>query len=392
MQNTGFIYLINMGDKEKNMMKSPLNIYRKSAPWPKIINLESEEFTRALKISQKVTDERGKWQTYLNALALLGFVEWLQEQIPNTKINTEQSSIFQSVPKTITNTVHNLQVGAFKLCLIVVSNLQNESITLASNAIKTIELASHFYVLIQVLEEEAELIVHGFIRHDEIMKYHKSFDKSMEEHCNTDFNISVSYFDPEVNNLLLCTRFLKADAIPLPANPPSVATYTSKSIESLVNLGEWLGGIFNKGWQSLEDFYPPSLYWEERKSLSWGPSRGKFKHALTPDITGSKRYDLGVRLKGKKIALVIRMKPDEEHENEKDVLVQVCPDEIQQYLPQSLKLKVTLNPDSANSDSEEVVARTADNFIQLEFNESPGKQFKVEISYEELAIVEQFVL
>ena len=86
------------------------------------------------------------------------------------------------------------------------------------------------------------------------------------------------------------------------------------------------------------------------------------------------------------------MKPDEELKDEKDVLVQVCPEEVQQYLPQSLKLKVTLNPDTENSDTEEVIARRSDNFIQLEFNESPGKQFKVEISYEELAIVEQFVL
>lgn len=374
------------------MMKSPLNIYRKLAPRKKFISLESEEFAKALKISQKVTDERGRWQTYLNALALLGFVGWLQEQIPNIKINSEQSSIFESVTTKITNTVHNLQVGTFKLCLIVVSSLQSESITLAEDIVKMAELASHFYVLIQVLEEEAELIVHGFIRYDEIMKYHQSFDKSIEKNYSRNFNISVSEFDPEVNNLLLYTRFLKQGAIPLPVNPHPLSACTSKSIESLVNLGEWLGGVFNKGWQSLEDFYPPSLYWEERKSLSWGPSRGKFKHATDCETTGSKRYDLGLRLKGQKVALVIRMKPDEDYENEQDVLVQVCPDQVQQYLPQSLKLKVTLNPDSTNSDCEEVVARTADNFIQLEFNESPGKQFKVEISYEELAIVEQFVL
>lgn len=375
------------------MMKSSLSTQRPLTPKLKIIYLESEVFEKAREISQEVADERGRWQTYLNVLALLGFVEWLEEQIPNIKINPDDSSIFKPNTATITNTISNLQIGAFKLCLIVVENSEDESICLSEHAITSTDLASQFYVLIEVLEEEAELIVHGFIRYDELVKYHQSFHITMETQNNSStLNIPVSYFDPEVNNLLLYTRFLKPNAIPLPVGQNSIVASASKGIKSLVNLGKWLEGIFEQDWQSLEDFFPPSLYWEQGKSLSWGPSRGKFKNTQDSEVIGSKKYDLGLRLKSQKIALVIRMKPDEDRENEKDVLVQVCPDLSQQYLPQNLKLLVTLSPDTQDSETEEVVARTADNFIQLEFNESPGKQFKVEISYEELTIVEKFML
>ncbi len=375
------------------MMKSSLPIHRKIAQRLKIITLESEDFDKAREISQQFHNERYRWQTYINALALLGFVKWLQEQIPNIKINSEKCSLFQPESKTVTNNIYNLQIGAFKLCLIVVSEFQSEFLILNSQVINTTNFASHFYVIIEVLEEQSELIIRGFLRYDEIIKYHQKCNETMDDNnYNGDLHIPVSYFDPEINNLLLSTRFLQPNAIPLPKFRYKIAASTSQSIKYLVDIGKWLGGIFDEGWQSLEDFYPPSLYWEERKSLSWGPSRGQFINIQDFEVTGSKKYDLGLKLKSKRVALVIRMKPDEKNDNEKDIVVQVCPDEVQQYLPQSLKLKVTLNPNTENSDTEEVIARSCDNFIQLEFNESPGKEFKVEIIYEDVAIVEQFIL
>ena len=375
------------------MIKSSLPVQKKLASRLKIICLEPEDFEEARKISQEVNDERCRWQTYLNALALLGFTEWLQEQIPNVKINSNKCSVLQPEYTNSSNTIYHLQVGAFKLCLIVAYDLKHDSLKIAHESIKEVNLASQFYVLIEVLEEQEELVVHGFIRYDEIVKYHRSLQGELEGgNYGKDFSLPLSCLDPEVNNLLLYTRFLKVNAIPLPGSEHNIIGATTKKIKCLVDISKWLGGIFDGGWQSLEDFYPPSLSWEERGPLCCGSVRHGFKSTQNFEITGSKKYDLGLKLKNQKVALVIRMKPDEELKEEKDVIVQVCPDQMQQYLPQHLKLKVTLNPDTENTDTEEVIARSSDNFIQLEFNESPGKQFKVEISYEELAIVEQFVL
>ena len=117
---------------------------------------------------------------------------------------------------TNSNTIYHLQVGAFKLCLIVVYELKHGSLKIAHESIKEVNLASQFYVLIEVLEEQAKLIVHGFIRYDEIAKYHQSLRQELKEvNYGKDFSIPLSYFDPEINNLLLSTRFLKGNAIPL---------------------------------------------------------------------------------------------------------------------------------------------------------------------------------
>lgn len=63
-----------------------------------------------------------------------------------------------------------------------------------------------------------------------------------------------------------------------------------------------------------------------------------------------------------------------------------------EYLPPGLKLKVTLNPDTPLEDSQEVTAREKDNWIQLEFDELSGRKFKVEVSLEDAAIVEELIV
>ena len=57
-----------------------------------------------------------------------------------------------------------------------------------------------------------------------------------------------------------------------------------------------------------------------------------------------------------------------------------------------MKLKVTLNRNTSDSESQEVTARKADNVIQLEFSEAPGKQFQVEVSFKNAVITEEFLL
>lgn len=53
---------------------------------------------------------------------------------------------------------------------------------------------------------------------------------------------------------------------------------------------------------------------------------------------------------------------------------------------------VTLNPNTSDSISQEVTTNKADNIIQLEFSEAPGKQFKVEVTIQDVVFTEEFVL
>lgn len=57
-----------------------------------------------------------------------------------------------------------------------------------------------------------------------------------------------------------------------------------------------------------------------------------------------------------------------------------------------MNLKITLNPNTPDSISQEVSARQTDNAIQLEFSEVLDKEFQVEISYKGAVFTEEFIL
>ena len=75
--------------------------------YPRIAWLEPEHFESAKNSSKDISGEKNQWKTYLNNLTLLGFEEWLQEQLPD--IDIKQTGI-------------NLQVGILiPVCLIAIS-------------------------------------------------------------------------------------------------------------------------------------------------------------------------------------------------------------------------------------------------------------------------------
>ena len=80
-----------------------------------------------------------------------------------------------------------------------------------------------------------------------------------------------------------------------------------------------------------------------------------------------------------------------EENQEIGVLAQIRP-QNEYCLPQGLKLKVTLNHNTDQAESEEAIARECDQIIQLAFSEAAGKQFKVEAIYQDAVVTEEFVL
>jgi hypothetical protein len=59
---------------------------------PEAIGLEPEQFEQALvnPLVNPSVNEAGQWQLYLNALALLGFEQWLEKRAPSHLIDRTQ--------------------------------------------------------------------------------------------------------------------------------------------------------------------------------------------------------------------------------------------------------------------------------------------------------------
>jgi hypothetical protein len=78
-----------------------------------------------------------------------------------------------------------------------------------------------------------------------------------------------------------------------------------------------------------------------------------------------------------------------ESEQRRNILLQVHPAGNQLYLPPSLELTVL---DDSGSIFLEAQARSADNYIQLQFRGLPGEEFSVRVALGDASIIEDFVL
>jgi len=330
---------------------------------PRIAWLEAEHYEKANNISQNIDDEKNQWRVYLNQLAFFGFEEWLQEQIPDIEIKQINTDSHQ---KNL-----NLQVDEFKVQLITVDSIYENSITICQEYVMSPQFAAHFYVLVEILEEAEQLIIHGIIRHDELSQIEKS------EICQ----IPLSYFDSEINNLFLYTRFLEIEAIPLPKPAENI---TNTVTQSFVNLAQWWSGVFEESWQSLEEILTP-----QTPTLGYSGATRRTTKSSDFAVRRGKLFDFGLLLNGQRFALTVNMRFEENQEI--GVLVQILTHN-QDCLPQGLKLRVTLNHNTDEAESESTIAREYDQIIQLSFSEVTGKQFKVEAIYQEAVMTEEFML
>ena len=329
---------------------------------PESICLEAEHFEEAKKISDRVNHEADKWQSYLNALALLGFEEWLSTRITQQPIKRDSN-------------ISYLKVGQFKLCLIATENLLDEQVNIAVDLIEIPESAAHFYVLLEVLEEQEEVIIRGFLRYDELVNYKTRVKLQPQDGF---YRLPLEQFDPEPNHLLFYSRFLEPTAIPLP-----IVTET-KVEENLVvylqetttKLNQWLQGVIDESWQAIDTLLSPeaNLAFSTR-SLEVATKRGKL-------------IDLGIQLSHQTVALLVNI--TEEAQEKISISIQLHPTGKEKYLPPNIK--VTLLSKAGNI-LQQVEARGQDNYIQLKlFKGERGKRFSIEVSLGDLSVRENFEL
>jgi hypothetical protein len=327
---------------------------------PESIWLESEHFEEAKKISDRVNDEADKWQSYLNALALIAFEEWLSTRITQQPIKRDSN-------------ISYLKVGEFKVCLIATENILDEEINLAVDFIEKPELAAHFYVLLEVLEEQEEVIIRGFFRYDELVNYTIKLQPR-----DGFYRLPLAEFDPEPNHLLFYSRFLEPTAIPLP-----VATKTKAEdnlvvslLETTTKLSQWLQGVIDESWQTIDTLFSPEVNLAfSTRSVEVAIKRGKL-------------IDLGIQLNHQTVALLVNI--TEEAEEKISISIQLHPTGKEKYLPRNIK--VSLLSKTGNI-LQKVEARGQDNYIQLKpFKGERGKRFSIIVSLDELSVRENFEL
>ncbi|HEY9619955.1 MAG TPA: DUF1822 family protein [Crinalium sp.] len=170
------------------------------------ISLSAAQIERAIQLSQLATDEAAQWQTYLNTLGLLGFQDWLSERAPDL-------SIPFPIAAQLSGTTYTLEVGAFKLCLIVMGNLSDTVVSVPVEAIASSTQAAHLYVILEVQEEQEQMSVKACLRADRLTQQQQTHP--LQPDSDGTYSLPLDWFESEPDNLLLYLRCLEPGTLPL---------------------------------------------------------------------------------------------------------------------------------------------------------------------------------
>ncbi|NJN13129.1 MAG: DUF1822 family protein [Richelia sp. SL_2_1] len=188
---------------------------------PEAISLSHSQINQAIELSSQIRNESKQWQTYLNALSLSAFENWLESRSNSLNINRNECTVLQPGLASLIPTIANLKVGEFKLCLITSGNFIDEQVDLTRIVIDLPEYIPHFYVLVEILEEEETAIIQGFLSYQELSARQQNVN--LQPDSDWTYELPLTWFCNEPDRLLLYLRCLEPSAIPLPTIPTNRA-------------------------------------------------------------------------------------------------------------------------------------------------------------------------
>lgn len=154
-----------------------------------------------------------------------------------------------------------------------------------------------------------------------------------------------------------------------------VAAIVSDIAKNAEKLGRWFDNNFGVGWEPV-----PAVYWRSMRVQA---------PELENAMSRAKVFDIGAKIAGQSVALVVKIVP---MENEQfDILVQVFPAGNSFYVPTGLKLIV--EDENGEQIPPPVEARTADNWLQLGLEGgTSGTAFSVTLTLEDVSMTEYFII
>jgi hypothetical protein len=168
-----------------------------------------EDIQKSAKFSQLVRLPQ-QWQVYLWGLGVFGFEKWLKERAPDLEIKSDP---WQPALANLIVSAGNIQVGDFKICLIIANNISsNHSVPFGIFDIP--DLTAHFYVLVQVIEEEQQIAILGFMSYQQYQDYQQK--AQLKPSKDWTYSLPSDYFKGDAEALILNLRCLDSGAVQLP--------------------------------------------------------------------------------------------------------------------------------------------------------------------------------
>ena len=226
-----------------------------------LVPLLPEQIDQAIALSQRVSDPEKRWPVYLNALAIAGFEQWLQEHTTQIHLDLSQCRILEPTVANASTAVYHLQAGGFNLCLVATESLPDQGISLPTIAIDDPEFVAQFYIPISIYEELEQIKILGFLRYDEFVQQRQHHALSSPR--SGAYWIPTHWFQTNLDQLLLYLTCLDPTAIPLPSIASTTASTTQAHplatplrqlmVQPIVNVGQWFQHQFETATETLSD-------------------------------------------------------------------------------------------------------------------------------------------
>lgn len=164
---------------------------------------------------------------------------------------------------------------------------------------------------------------------------------------------------------------------------PVLAPQTSAVQDALVSLGSWVQGLFETGWQTLEEvFNTPEL--SPAFSFRHAPEATLDAEATEPMVRRAKR--LGLASAETDLLLVVELRPAD---GRSQIRLRVLSLNFGDRLPANVQLTVL---DMAGTTFLQAQSRQGDDYLQLELAGQRGERFAVQVGLGERRVTETFVI
>ena len=224
---------------------------------PDTIALSSEQVDHALELSQRSPDPNNRWQVYLTALALSGFEQWLHQRDGKLQAQRSHCTILAPQFADATTAACNLQIGEFRLCIIGTESLFDDSVAIPQAAIDSPDSIAHFYVPVEVYEEQAQVLIRGFLRYDQLQQHRAT---PLELAQDGTYLLPLDWFEPDLNRLLLNLSCLEPSAIVLPDRRNVTSAQLHQIlVQPVIKMGRWLRQRWDEAAQDLSWMTLPSI-------------------------------------------------------------------------------------------------------------------------------------
>jgi Protein of unknown function (DUF1822) len=217
------------------------------------------------------------------------------------------------------------------------------------------------------------------------------------------WNQRIAYIVVMIDEYLLEAKILgfspsvETEELPLSQlQPPEALTAHIKQYQqikqlvetqTLVNLSQWFAGVVENGWQTVESIfsqpeYRPLYLFRSSESALINRENGTMNA-----IRRGKVIDLGIQIANQPVILIVELIPQENQKT--NVHLQLHSTGSQIYLQSGIILTVL---DELGHVFLEVQSRSADNYIQLQFQGEIGECFSIRVGLDEASITEHFVI